>query len=75
MLFLLRGMFASPSQRVVTADPMAGSLWTGYAGDVFPGLTESIDAGNKTSIKVTPITVLGSAATFRKHVWLTQLLF
>jgi len=29
----------------------APGLWTGYAGDVFPGLVESIDSGNKTAIK------------------------
>ncbi|MCJ1389954.1 hypothetical protein MMC18_002812 [Xylographa bjoerkii] len=29
----------------------APGLWTGYAGDVFPGLTESIDAGNTTAIE------------------------
>ena len=30
----------------------APGLWTGYAGDVFPGLTESIDFGNKTDVQV-----------------------
>lgn len=30
----------------------APGLWTGYAGATFPGLVESIDAGNKTNIEV-----------------------
>ncbi|MCJ1415434.1 hypothetical protein MMC32_001766 [Xylographa parallela] len=29
----------------------APGLWTGYAGDVFPGLTESIDARNRTAVE------------------------
>ena len=39
-------------QEVHSADMDVARLWTGYAGDVFPGLTESIDSKNTTSIKV-----------------------
>lgn len=30
----------------------APGIWTGYAGATFPGLVESVDAGNKTNIAV-----------------------
>ena len=38
----------------------APGLWTGYAGDVFPGLVESVERGDAGAIKVCAFLLLGS---------------
>ena len=43
----------------------APGLWTGYAGATFPGLVESIDAGNKTNIEVSGLLKI----TTDGHFW------